>query len=171
LVGPVPAPRRTLIKGSTMHFEYICEACSSGLMRVGLDSGKSCTGSHAPPPPPPPPPPPGCSGEGGCLCWVAGWACARTCRRAGDLWRADLPDHRAIARAGGPHRYGCGGGITGHFMIENTLRFPYVSIIWRPHNPPPHPCHLRKYRASCYQGPCCLLFPARCYLCTWGGGR
>ncbi|KAI9227623.1 MAG: putative 6,7-dimethyl-8-ribityllumazine synthase [Piptocephalis tieghemiana] len=28
-----------LIKGSTMHFEYICEAVSQGLMRVGLDSG------------------------------------------------------------------------------------------------------------------------------------
>ena len=25
----------TLIKGSTMHFEYICEATSSGIMRVG----------------------------------------------------------------------------------------------------------------------------------------
>ncbi|KAG0006973.1 hypothetical protein BGZ65_000794 [Modicella reniformis] len=28
-----------LIKGSTMHFEYICEAVTQGLMRVGLDSG------------------------------------------------------------------------------------------------------------------------------------
>ncbi|KAF9207849.1 hypothetical protein BGZ49_010437 [Haplosporangium sp. Z 27] len=28
-----------LIKGSTMHFEYICEAVSQGIMRVGLDSG------------------------------------------------------------------------------------------------------------------------------------
>jgi 6,7-dimethyl-8-ribityllumazine synthase len=28
-----------LIKGSTMHFEYICDAVSHGLMRVGLDSG------------------------------------------------------------------------------------------------------------------------------------
>jgi 6,7-dimethyl-8-ribityllumazine synthase len=28
-----------LIKGSTMHFEYICEAVSQGLMRVGLDTG------------------------------------------------------------------------------------------------------------------------------------
>ncbi|KAI8584089.1 hypothetical protein K450DRAFT_218098 [Umbelopsis ramanniana AG] len=27
-----------LIKGSTMHFEYICEAVSQGIMRVGLDS-------------------------------------------------------------------------------------------------------------------------------------
>eukprot|EP00808_Paulinella_micropora_P006143 g12274.t1 len=29
----------TLIKGETMHFEYICEAVSQGLMRVGLDTG------------------------------------------------------------------------------------------------------------------------------------
>ncbi|RUP48837.1 6,7-dimethyl-8-ribityllumazine synthase [Jimgerdemannia flammicorona] len=28
-----------LIKGSTMHFEYICEAVSQGIIRVGLDSG------------------------------------------------------------------------------------------------------------------------------------
>lgn len=28
-----------LLKGSTMHFEYICDAVSHGLMRVGLDSG------------------------------------------------------------------------------------------------------------------------------------
>lgn len=28
-----------LIKGSTMHFEYISESCCSGLMRVGLDTG------------------------------------------------------------------------------------------------------------------------------------
>ncbi|KAL5615484.1 hypothetical protein BROUX41_005529 [Berkeleyomyces rouxiae] len=28
-----------LIKGETMHFEYICDAVSQGLMRVGLDSG------------------------------------------------------------------------------------------------------------------------------------
>ncbi|GBG25721.1 6,7-dimethyl-8-ribityllumazine synthase [Hondaea fermentalgiana] len=28
-----------LIKGSTMHFEYICEATSQGIMRVGLDTG------------------------------------------------------------------------------------------------------------------------------------
>ncbi|RUS14897.1 6,7-dimethyl-8-ribityllumazine synthase [Endogone sp. FLAS-F59071] len=28
-----------LIKGSTMHFEYICEAVSRGIMRVGLDTG------------------------------------------------------------------------------------------------------------------------------------
>lgn len=28
-----------LIKGSTMHFEYICEAVTHGLMRVQLDSG------------------------------------------------------------------------------------------------------------------------------------
>jgi 6,7-dimethyl-8-ribityllumazine synthase len=27
-----------LIKGSTMHFEYISDACVHGLMRVGLDS-------------------------------------------------------------------------------------------------------------------------------------
>ncbi|KAI8912004.1 hypothetical protein DFJ77DRAFT_85185 [Powellomyces hirtus] len=29
-----------LIKGSTMHFEYIADASTSGLMRVGLDSKK-----------------------------------------------------------------------------------------------------------------------------------
>ncbi|KAF9972018.1 hypothetical protein BGZ73_004922 [Actinomortierella ambigua] len=28
-----------LIKGSTMHFEYICEAVTQGIMRVGLDTG------------------------------------------------------------------------------------------------------------------------------------
>lgn len=28
-----------LIKGSTMHFEYICESVSHGLMRVQLDTG------------------------------------------------------------------------------------------------------------------------------------
>jgi 6,7-dimethyl-8-ribityllumazine synthase len=28
-----------LIKGSTMHFEYICDAVSQGLMRVQLDTG------------------------------------------------------------------------------------------------------------------------------------
>ncbi|KKA26056.1 hypothetical protein TD95_000327 [Thielaviopsis punctulata] len=28
-----------LIKGETMHFEYICDAVSHGLMRVGLDAG------------------------------------------------------------------------------------------------------------------------------------
>lgn len=28
-----------LIKGSTMHFEYICDAVSQALMRVQLDSG------------------------------------------------------------------------------------------------------------------------------------
>ncbi|PWZ03817.1 Lumazine synthase [Testicularia cyperi] len=28
-----------LIKGSTMHFEYISESCCSGLMRIGLDTG------------------------------------------------------------------------------------------------------------------------------------
>jgi 6,7-dimethyl-8-ribityllumazine synthase len=28
-----------LIKGSTMHFEYICDAVSHGLMKVQLDSG------------------------------------------------------------------------------------------------------------------------------------
>ena len=27
-----------LIKGQTMHFEYISESCCSGLMRIGLDS-------------------------------------------------------------------------------------------------------------------------------------
>ncbi len=27
-----------LIKGETMHFEYICEAVSQGVMRVGLDA-------------------------------------------------------------------------------------------------------------------------------------
>lgn len=29
----------TLIKGDTMHFEYICEAVSQGIMRVQLDTG------------------------------------------------------------------------------------------------------------------------------------
>ena len=29
----------TLIKGSTMHFEYICQATSDGIMKVGLDTG------------------------------------------------------------------------------------------------------------------------------------
>ena len=28
-----------LLKGSTMHFEYICEAVTQGLMRVQLDTG------------------------------------------------------------------------------------------------------------------------------------
>lgn len=28
-----------LLKGSTMHFEYICDAVSHGLMRVQLDTG------------------------------------------------------------------------------------------------------------------------------------
>lgn len=28
-----------LIKGETMHFEYICEAVTQGIMRVNLDSG------------------------------------------------------------------------------------------------------------------------------------
>jgi 6,7-dimethyl-8-ribityllumazine synthase len=28
-----------LLKGSTMHFEYICDAVSHALMRVGLDTG------------------------------------------------------------------------------------------------------------------------------------
>jgi 6,7-dimethyl-8-ribityllumazine synthase len=28
-----------LIKGGTMHFEYICDATSQGIMRVGLDTG------------------------------------------------------------------------------------------------------------------------------------
>ena len=28
-----------LIKGETMHFEYIADAVSTGLMRVGLDTG------------------------------------------------------------------------------------------------------------------------------------
>jgi len=32
----------TLIKGETMHFEYISEACSQGIMRVGLDTGVPC---------------------------------------------------------------------------------------------------------------------------------
>eukprot|EP00127_Corallochytrium_limacisporum_P004167 Clim_evm112s157 gene=Clim_evmTU112s157 len=31
-----------LIKGSTMHFEYICEAVSQGIMRLGLESGVPC---------------------------------------------------------------------------------------------------------------------------------
>jgi len=29
-----------LIKGATMHFEYICESVSSGIMRLNLDYGK-----------------------------------------------------------------------------------------------------------------------------------
>eukprot|EP00457_Paulinella_chromatophora_P011996 gb/GEZN01012166.1/.p1 GENE.gb/GEZN01012166.1/~~gb/GEZN01012166.1/.p1 ORF type:complete len:198 (-),score=35.48 gb/GEZN01012166.1/:509-1027(-) len=29
----------TLIKGDTMHFEYICDAVSKGLLQVGLDTG------------------------------------------------------------------------------------------------------------------------------------
>lgn len=29
----------TLIKGSTMHFEYICDATSQAIMKVGLDTG------------------------------------------------------------------------------------------------------------------------------------
>ncbi|PIR03628.1 MAG: 6,7-dimethyl-8-ribityllumazine synthase [Candidatus Magasanikbacteria bacterium CG11_big_fil_rev_8_21_14_0_20_39_34] len=29
-----------LIKGATMHFEYICEAVSQGIMRLNLDYGK-----------------------------------------------------------------------------------------------------------------------------------
>lgn len=32
-------PIGTLLKGSTMHFEYICDAVSHALMRVGLDTG------------------------------------------------------------------------------------------------------------------------------------
>jgi 6,7-dimethyl-8-ribityllumazine synthase len=28
-----------LIKGETMHFEYIADAVSTGLMRIGLDTG------------------------------------------------------------------------------------------------------------------------------------
>eukprot|EP00128_Syssomonas_multiformis_P005005 Colp12_sorted_trinity150504_noHs@13545 len=28
-----------LIKGSTLHFEYICEAVTQGIMRLGLDTG------------------------------------------------------------------------------------------------------------------------------------
>lgn len=28
-----------LIKGSTMHFEYISDSCCHGLMKVGLDTG------------------------------------------------------------------------------------------------------------------------------------
>ena len=28
-----------LIKGKTMHFEYICEAVTQGIMRLGLDTG------------------------------------------------------------------------------------------------------------------------------------
>jgi 6,7-dimethyl-8-ribityllumazine synthase len=31
-----------LIKGSTMHFEYIADAVSHGIMRVGLDTGVPC---------------------------------------------------------------------------------------------------------------------------------
>lgn len=46
--GSVPIPNRpfdaviaigVLIKGATMHFEYICESVSQGLMRVQLDTG------------------------------------------------------------------------------------------------------------------------------------
>ncbi|CAG8634976.1 9205_t:CDS:1 [Funneliformis mosseae] len=49
--GPPPINSKTfdavicigvLIKGSTMHFEYISEAVSNGIMRVGLDSGIPC---------------------------------------------------------------------------------------------------------------------------------
>src|SRR6266498_2388160 len=49
--GPPPVNTQTfdvaicigvLIKGSTMHFEYIAEAVSNGIMRVGLDSGIPC---------------------------------------------------------------------------------------------------------------------------------
>ena len=29
----------TLVKGSTMHFEYICQATSDGIMKVGLETG------------------------------------------------------------------------------------------------------------------------------------
>jgi len=29
-----------LIKGDTMHFEYICDAATHGLLRVGLDTGR-----------------------------------------------------------------------------------------------------------------------------------
>jgi len=46
---PIPTPHNrpfdaviaigVLIKGSTMHFEYICESVSHALMRVQLDSG------------------------------------------------------------------------------------------------------------------------------------
>lgn len=45
VVGPAAGPFDAiiaigcLIKGSTMHFEYICDAVSHGLMRVQLDSG------------------------------------------------------------------------------------------------------------------------------------
>ena len=40
LTGPFDAVIAigVLIKGSTMHFEYICDAVSHGLMRVALDS-------------------------------------------------------------------------------------------------------------------------------------
>ena len=40
LTGPFDAVIAigVLIKGSTMHFEYICGAVSHGLMRVGLDT-------------------------------------------------------------------------------------------------------------------------------------
>ena len=31
--------RGCLIKGETMHFDYICEAVSQGIMKLGLDSG------------------------------------------------------------------------------------------------------------------------------------
>uniref|UniRef100_A0A1D1ZH18 6,7-dimethyl-8-ribityllumazine synthase n=1 Tax=Anthurium amnicola TaxID=1678845 RepID=A0A1D1ZH18_9ARAE len=49
--GPPPVNTQTfdvaicigvLIKGSTMHFEYIAESVSNGIMRVGLDSGVPC---------------------------------------------------------------------------------------------------------------------------------
>ncbi|GES78158.1 6,7-dimethyl-8-ribityllumazine synthase [Rhizophagus clarus] len=49
--GPPPVNTQTfdvaicigvLIKGSTMHFEYIADAASNGIMRVGLDSGVPC---------------------------------------------------------------------------------------------------------------------------------
>ncbi|KAI9189531.1 lumazine synthase [Blastocladiella emersonii ATCC 22665] len=32
-------PVGVLVKGSTMHFEYICDAVSTGLMNLGLESG------------------------------------------------------------------------------------------------------------------------------------
>lgn len=35
----VVIPIGVLVKGSTMHFEYISEAVSQGIMRVGLDTG------------------------------------------------------------------------------------------------------------------------------------
>ncbi|RIA96209.1 dimethylribityllumazine synthase [Glomus cerebriforme] len=49
--GPPPVNTQTfdaaicvgvLIRGSTMHFEYIADAVSNGIMRVGLDSGIPC---------------------------------------------------------------------------------------------------------------------------------